>query len=322
MRRQTLERMQHSTVAVDLIAIAMSFSALSRKVQWRLRCGPMVSDYNCRLREELGRGFDLLWVEKGVFVWPDTLAAARKAGIKTVLYSPDNYFIAQNTSRHLKASFPLYDLIVTTKADKVAQLKRAGARAVVLSGNAYDPETHRPIPETDPARAKFACDVSFVGRWERDREALLERVAQTGVKLSIRGIQWERARSPGVRQAMHREQALGTDYARAICAAKINLGFLSKLAGDSITQRSVEIPACGGFLLAEKSEEHLAHFVEDGEAVYYKGVDELLHKISHYLRHDRDRLRIAKAGRARCLSSGYSYESRLGKILVVLDSIV
>lgn len=318
MRRVALERMGHTTVPVDLMAIATSMPTLLRRIQWRLRAGPLVTRYNRELLGRLEQGGDLFWVEKGVFVRPETVAAARTRGMRAVLYSPDNYFIAQNASRHLSASYSHYDLVVTTKADKIAWLKAAGARAVLLSGNAYDPETHRQVPDSDPGRAAFACDVSFVGRWEPSREEWLVRVAAMGVDLSIRGIQWERARHPAVRRAIRSGPALALDYARAISAAKINLGLLSRLAGDTITQRSVEIPACGGFMLAERTPEHQAHFAEDREAVYFTGIEEMLEKIAHYLPRADGRARIAEAGRARCVTSGYSYDARMREILSAL----
>jgi spore maturation protein CgeB len=279
----------------------------------------MVQQYNAALHAALERRPALLWVEKGILVDPHVLHAARARGVRWLVhYSPDNYCLAQNDSRHLRAALPLYDLVVTTKTHNVEPLRRAGARRVLLSGNAYDPATHRPL-ELDPAeRQALACDVSFVGRWEREREALLGVLAAEPIRLSVRGPGWERVRHAALRACVTARPVLGDAYARTLVAAKIGLGLLSRLADDAITQRSVELPACGAFMLAERTEEHLAHFREGEEAAFFAGAAELVEKVHFYLAHEPERRRIAAAGRRRCETSAYSYDARLGAILAAL----
>jgi len=53
------------------------------------------------------------------------------------------------------------------------------------------------------------------------------------------------------------------------------------------------------FLLAERSEGHLQRFLEDEEAVFFTGYEELVAKIKRYLPDEAARRQIAAAGRAR-----------------------
>ena len=128
----------------------------------------------------------------------------------------------------------------------------------------------------------------------------------------------ERAAICCVRKASKGKPAMCDDYAKAICGAKINLCFLSRLADDAITQRSVEIPACGGFMLAERTDEHLSHFLENIEAAYFTGTEEMCQKIEYYLNYEKERRRIAAAGRKKCLEAGFSYDQRIRQILEML----
>jgi len=322
LRRRALERLGHETIAVDLLPFVEGRDGLARKLQWHLRSGAMVRDYNAALRSALDRRPDVLWVDKGVFVRPEVLRYARAQGVRWLVhYSPDNYLLRQNSSRHLWKSLPLYDVVVTTKRSNVTLLSTAGARRVMLSGNAYDPELHRPIVLDDAARAAFDCDVSFVGRWEPDRERLLEAIVALPIRLRVRGPGWERVRSRLLAPVCEPGAVYGEDYVKAIVGAKINLGLLSIVAGDAITQRSIEIPACGAFMLAERTGEHRLHFADGDEAVFFEGSADLVRKVQEYLADAAARARIAAAGRARCLRSGYAYDDRLREILASIERI-
>jgi len=319
LRLRALTRLGHEMIPVDWLPIAERQGPLARRLQRRLRLGPMVREYERALREALTARPDVLWVDKGIFVPPTVLDAARVHGVRWLVhYSPDNYLLQQNASRHFWRGLPRYDVVVTTKRSNVGLLAAAGARRVVLSGNAFDPEMHRPIVLTGAQRATYAADVSFIGRWEPARERLLDAVAALPIRLRVRGPGWERARSRLVRPACEPGPIYGEAYVQAIAAAKVNLGLLSSWAGDAITQRSIELPACGAFMLAERTGEHRLHFTDGEEAVFFEGTDDLVRKVAHWVAADEARTRIAAAGRTRCLRSGYAYDDRLREVLDVL----
>jgi spore maturation protein CgeB len=316
MRRRALERLGHHAAGVDLEVALRGYGAWARRPQWWLRCGPIVRRYNDAILAAVTPGTDMVWIDKGLFVTPATLAAARARGVRWLVhYSPDNYRLAQNTSRHLRRALPLYDMVVTTKPAGLGRLAAQGARRVSLSDNAFDPEVHRPVTLGEGERYRFAADVAFIGRWEPARERLLDRLAAIGVSLAVWGPHWQRARSARVRGCYRGSGVVADAYAKAVNGARIVLGLLSERAGDTITQRSIEIPACGAFMLAPRTEAHTAAFREGVEAEFFGSFDEMVAKIRHYLRHSSLRARIAAAGRQRCLTAGYSYPERMRVIL-------
>jgi spore maturation protein CgeB len=85
---------------------------------------------------------------------------------------------------------------------------------------------------------------------------------------------------------------------------------------DLHTSRSLEIPACGGFLLAERTGEHAELFEDMSEAVFFGDDQELLRLIRHYLSDDEQRNLIRMRGLKRCQDSDYSYDKMVEEILL------
>jgi spore maturation protein CgeB len=80
----------------------------------------------------------------------------------------------------------------------------------------------------------------------------------------------------------------------------------------------VEIPACGGFMLAERTAEHLELFDEGLEAEFFASDDELIDKCRRYLGDEDARGAIARRGHERCIASGYSNAGRLRQAFGVI----
>jgi|SRR5579862_1676185 len=284
-----------------------------RKLKW----GPPVFALNSEILRRAERHLpDCVWIDKGIWVFPETLRRLKeKYSPYIVHYTPDPALI-YHQSRHFLACIPLYDLIVTTKSYELGGYAQTGARNVFFQQQGYDARVLKPEKPSELERASFACDVVFVGRWERERQRVAERIGRLGVKLAVWGPFWPRGVGSCGRNAVWRgEYVAGRDYALALSCSKIGLGLLSKLVPDQSTTRTVEIPACGTFLLAERTDEQLALFEEGSEAEYFSSDDECAAKIAFYLSHDDVRTRIAGKGFERCIRSGYSYRDRMSEVL-------
>ena len=115
---------------------------------------------------------------------------------------------------------------------------------------------------------------------------------------------------------IHKHPLFNENYALAIASSKITLTFLSKINEDLHTSRSFEIPACGGFMIAERTSEHTTLFEENKEAVYFSSNNELLEKINYYLNNEIVRKEIINNALKRSKSSGYSYDDMADKLVI------
>jgi len=274
-------------------------------------------DDNGRLLSQADNGpWDVLWIDKGLSLFPATLEQFRRLQPRCRIlgYSPDDMARRGNQSWQFLRHLPLYDIFFTTKSYNVAELRELGCGRVVHVGNAYCPDCFRPMPVDKADFERLGGEVGFIGSYEAERAHSMARLAQAGVPVRVWGGGWRRqAAQAGL--AVERRPLLGDDYARACCAFKINLCFLRKANRDLQTTRSIEIPACGAFMLAERSEEHSRLFVEGKEAEFFASDEELIDKCKFYLAHDAARQAIAANGLARCVAGGYSNTARMREML-------
>lgn len=284
----------------------------------RLGRPPDMVGANAALLQAASRGsHDLLWIDKGRSIRASTLAAVRRVSPRTriVAYSPDDMLNPSNQSVQYLRGVPLYDLHVTTKSYNVSELRALGARDVLFVDNAFDPQTHRPLELAEAERRRFAADVGFVGQFEPERAEWMSRLAAGGIGVTVWGGDWDKLRNPPQALDLRGEYLDGLEYAKAINATRINLGFLRKVNRDLQTTRSIEIPACRAFLLAERTDEHLRLFREGREAAFFSSFEELSTKCRYYLAHDDERRAIAARAYERCFRDGYSNRDRLARVL-------
>jgi spore maturation protein CgeB len=264
---------------------------------------------------------DLIWNEKGLMIKPSTLKTIKESypKVKLVFYSEDDMFAKHNQSKYFRDGLLLHDIVFSTKSYNCNpdELPSLGAKKVLFVAQAFDRNTHRPIPVNDKDRLKFGSDVGFIGTYEKDRAEKILFLAESKVKVRVWGNGWKNWVGKHPNFQIENKPIYNEDYIKAICATKINLGFLRKINRDLHTSRTIEIPACEGFLLAERTNEHQRLFEKNKEAVYFdiENPGELLEKIRYYLEHDEEREAIAKAARERCLKSGYSHHDRLSWML-------
>ena len=263
------------------------------------------------------KSYNVVWLNKALSVHPKTLKwiKLRYPQCKVLSYSGDDMLNPSNSSIYHSRSLGFFDYYFTTKSYNVLELENLGCKKAIFVNNAFDPLSHQPAQLTQNDLNIFSADVSFIGGFELDRFEKILFLALNGIKVTVWGYGW--ARAPQVHQNIiwKNKYLEEGDYSKVITASKINLCFLRKVNRDLQTTRSMEIPACGGFMLGERTEEHAQLFLEGRDAEFFDDNYEMLEKIRLYLSNDELRMSVAINGRERCLDSGYSNDELVSNIL-------
>lgn len=321
-RFTVLSELGHDVVPLDLNPYAIASSRILNGLQFRLSAGPGVWRFNRDfLRQAVETRPDVIWIDKGLYLWRQTIRRAREIGGKTpvVHYNPDDPFGGYRQGwRVFLQAIPEYDLHFVPRAVNVAEYERCGARRVVRYWFSFDRSAHCPVEISAADRARLGGPVGFVGQREPERMQSMGFLAERGIPVRVWGPAWDRSMStPNLR--IEGTGLFGPDYSKVVCAFDINLGFLRKRNRDLHTTRTFEIPACGAFLLAERTTEHQELFEEGREAVFFDSDAELFEKTKYYLENPEERQRIARAGYERCLRSGYSNHDRLAQMIRTIE---
>jgi hypothetical protein len=257
---------------------------------------------------------DVAWLEWPKLLRRDTLLEARTRlpRCRFVAFYDDNPFGERTDERWQWRLFfdalPEFDLHLVKRSSDVAELRARGARrAELFMHGCYEPLFRPPQRRTEAVHA-----VSFVGTALDHRVPFIRRLlVRDAIPVQVFGNRWERTLLYHLRRDHFHPPVLGEDYVRVIHESRICLAFVSSSNRDEYSMRTFEIPACMGFMLAERTPAHQALFEEGAEAEFFDSVDECADKARFYLRDEGARHRIARAGQRRCLDSDYSLRRRL-----------
>jgi len=267
----------------------------------------MILDRLCKFQP------DVFLVVKGAYLAPGTLRKlkGRFPFASLVNFATDDPFNPLSSTHNLVESVQYYDLYACTKRAIMQDVRSLGCRRVEFIPFAYQPEVH--FRECDVADK--SVDVTFVGGADDTRiRYFRELVRRSGISLRLYGGGWERvpdlARYAG-------GVITGREYRLAHSRSKIVVGMVRHSNRDGHSMRSFEIPACGAFMLAERTAEHLEMFRENVEAAYFASPEEFVEQVAHFVANEEERTRIAAAGNSLVLNGDHRYSDRLRTILEI-----
>lgn len=259
---------------------------------------------------------DVVWIEKGTWIYPSVLKQLRDNAQYIVHYNTDDVFGDRYFWLH-RLGVKFYDLHLTTNRWNVIELRQRYGVRTFRVGMGYDQELHRPPLLSRGNNTK--TEVVFVGHWEPHTEDYIIALRDSGVSIEVWGGYWRRAKDRSLRTVKILEHE---KYVNKIASAKMALCSLSRRNRNESTGRSFEIPAIGTFLLAERTLEHEYLFGDGSGAALFTGESELVEKAHRYLAQEEVRREIATQGHALCLGLGLSWEAHIRREWAIVTRIL
>ncbi len=255
---------------------------------------------------------DLILVFPNTVLRAGTLAQIRAStGASIVCVWPDTFV---NWDTHQSACAFLYDLIATYSQSTVSALERLGVRRVQWIPLAGDPLLHPAVSCTPEEQEEYGADITFIGGWRAEREAVLACLG--GLDLKVWGPDWGRhcTRNSVARRAWQGRALRGLDFARAVACSKVNLNIVDPTNYPAANMRFFEILTAGGLQVSSVCPEMEAEFRHGEHLFYYRYADELLALMQSLLAESGTRSRVAQQGRALVLKK-HTYEHRARQML-------
>jgi hypothetical protein len=327
-RRDSFESLGVALETVDEGRLTASSNPFFARLTYWSGLTPPIFAFN---REILARcesfSPDVIWIEKGVNVFPRTIQALKRDRSRVLVYHNTDDWRGETPARDWKWRYLLraigdYDIHVTSNYHNVKEFEAAGFAHVHHMELASNPKLRAPDTISEEDRRSLGAPVGFIGHWEPYSEELMRRLVEAGIGLKIYGGGWEHAEQKILGDACQHRFVWGDEYIRTALSFDIHLGIISAQNRSHTASRTFQVPALGAFMLHQRNELVTRYFEEDREIACFEGADELVEKCQHYLSRPDERRRIAAAGQRRCESSGYSETDRVREVLPLLERVV
>jgi spore maturation protein CgeB len=249
----------------------------------------------------------------------EALAEIRKLECYCANYLTDDPWSPSRRSKWFLRALRGYDHVFTTRRANIGDLQALGIRRVSYLPFAWDPDLSPEQKYTENELQPYRADIVFIGGGDADRVPYFAALARAGFRVALYGTYWDRFAET---RSLTRGQLPVSELPKAIAGARIALCLVRRSNRDGHCMRTFEVPAAGGCMLTEDTEEHREILGPDGECVlYFRQIDEMIARARWLLENKPERARLAAACRARIRIDSNTYKQRLTRILAAVEAL-
>ncbi len=253
---------------------------------------------------------DLIWIFKGMEIYPETLQYAKKRGIRLANYNPDHPFVYASSGSgndHVKNSIPLYDLHMSYSKEILKDLEKTYQIRGRYLPFGFEVSDTRFIMAEKELEIVRAC---FVGCADDERKRIVQLLLNAGLPVDVYGPDWNKYFKPSALVKVF-PGVYNDHFWNILRKYRLQLNVFRSQNRNSQNMRSFEIPGIGGIMLAPYSDEHASFFKHGKEAFFFKSDDEVVRIAREILSLPATAtLAVRHAARERSLLDGNAYRER------------
>lgn len=259
---------------------------------------------------------DIVFISKGVNLFPETLRKIQQSSIPIMNWNPDDFFNAANNSAHLLNSLELFDTVFSARSHLFEEYRMKGIRNPVYLDWYFIPSLHRSPDEQLPIEDK----VTFIGTYSRRREKIIKSIKDRSIE--IWGSGWERSSLRFQGNIKFKTVLSQSKFPEVISRSKINLNILTKENRDQTNLKIFEITASNGLLLSEFTKVSNKILTGGVDCLYYdfELEGDLNEKIEEIFTYDHEKwLQVRNEGFRKVKTGQHSIHDKVGTILNHID---
>lgn len=310
---------QMDEVEVDILAAQNIFldyynQSIAHKILFRLGYQKIYEHINKQLLEKVDVfNPDVIFVFKGMEIFPETLLKIRNKGVRLLNYNPDNPFVFSGKgsgNSNITKSISLYHLHFTYDPDILKQLQQFPVKAKLLPFG-FD------LSVKDFEEIKSIIEINkicFLGNPDKDRAKFIQEVSQH-MPVEIYGNKWNKFLNSNANLTI-KPPVYGLEFWKVLRQYRVQLNLMRPHNPLSHNMRSFEVPAVGGIGMFPDTPDHRKYFASGKEIVIYTDIKDCIKKCLWLLsisKEDADNLR--DQARNRSLLSNYCYAKRAEEIM-------
>ncbi len=288
---------------------------LVNKITYRLGLSRVLRGINQHVKNKvLGFRPDIIWVFKGMELFPETLLWAKKQGIKLVNFNGDSPFLFSGSgsgNKYVSRSAGLYDLFFTYDKEVKKQMDARYSLPTVILPFGFDISEKTYNTSCIYPEIKRVC---FLGNPDVFRGKFLQQLAESGVPIDLYGNGWAGfVRHQGINIF---QPVYATEAWKTLRRYRVQLNLMRPHNPYSHNMRTFELGGVGAIQLAPATEDHEKAFKAGEEIFIFLDMKDCIQQIHKILSMSQPAADLVRSrARERSLQSGYSYQCRSAQAL-------